>query len=110
MGTGNWPECTRHPPGLNNALNCSFFLTITPFCCAPYVFAAFTSLTLLGVLQVPLFQMPMLVSGLVAARVAMGRLQAILASEEQPPLGALPPAAPGEPLLLAPRLVLLGLP
>lgn len=49
----------------------------------------------------PLFQLPMLIGGLVSAGVSAGRLKQVLASEEQPPLSMLPPAAPGKQLMAA---------
>lgn len=58
--------------------------------------AAFTSLTLLGILRFPLFQLPALINALVNAGVATGRLQQLLLAEEQPPLAPLPPAADGQ--------------
>lgn len=48
------------------------------------------------VLRMPLFQLPQLVTQLVNARVALHRLEELLAADQQPSIPALPAAAPGE--------------
>ncbi len=61
----------------------------------PYA-QAFTSLSLFTVLRMPLFQLPQLISQVINARVALNRIQAFLAADEQPDLPLQPPVAPGE--------------
>ena len=48
----------------------------------------------------PLFQLPMLVTQFVNARVAIQRLQEFLSAPEQPPIPQLPPAQQGRALFL----------
>ena len=61
--------------------------------------AAFTSLSLLAILRFPIFQLPQLINGLVAASVSVQRLQQLLLAEEQEPMEVLPPAGAGETAL-----------
>ncbi len=62
---------------------------------APLPAQAFTSLSLFSVLRMPLFQLPQLISQVINARVALTRIQAFLAADQQPDLPVLPPAQPG---------------
>ena len=57
---------------------------------------AFTSLSLFTVLRMPLFQLPQLISQVINARVALNRIQAFLAADEQPDLPLQPPVPEGE--------------
>ena len=56
---------------------------------------AFTSLSLFTVLRMPLFQLPQLISQVINARVALNRIQAFLAADEQPDLPIQPPVPQG---------------
>jgi ABC-type siderophore export system fused ATPase/permease subunit len=56
---------------------------------------AFTSLSLFTVLRMPLFQLPQLISQVINARVALNRIQAFLAADEQPDLPLQPPVPQG---------------
>lgn len=72
--------------------------TVVLICCVPAVLTAKQvklGPVLLQVLRMPLFQLPQLITQLVNAQVAIGRLQEFLAAEEQPPMETLPPAKPG---------------
>ncbi len=57
---------------------------------------AFTSLSLFTVLRMPLFQLPQLISQVINARVALNRIQAFLAADEQPDIPLQPAVAAGE--------------
>jgi ABC-type multidrug transport system fused ATPase/permease subunit len=57
---------------------------------------AFTSLSLFTVLRMPLFQLPQLISQVINARVALNRIQAFLAADEQPDLPIQPPVPAGQ--------------
>jgi ABC-type siderophore export system fused ATPase/permease subunit len=57
---------------------------------------AFTSLSLFTVLRMPLFQLPQLISQVINARVALNRIQAFLAADEQPDLPLQPPVPQGQ--------------